>query len=1624
MSNRSKDNWRGGRKSQQDAAREAAATPSWKRSRHQPSADRRRIRPSRMLIPVTLLLLLVAFGIYIGQQRAPLHTHFMTLTLLGDSGHFDAAAAPEFEIPKSGEYFPVRTTSWQQSATSFDNISNTPGKDLEEAHVVVIYLQTQIVAGAAGAFYCLTQNSSPDLSGPSEYELLSNLEQNLKKFCSHSKAKVILLVDRPTTAQDQRLGDLRADFVTELLHWPNDEELSELVVIVSAAAGQQSAPANGRTAFGQAVMRGFSMSADADGDGELKISEFCQFVEQETDHWVRHHRDSGGQNVQISPQIVQGSDDDFTLMKNVDFEAPSAASSETIDVTIRPLFTQLWHDRDTLDKQLAWRWHPLLWQAATEYLIRGQKALMDGNLPSAKDLADKAENALAELDEFTNEIVTDVAELNPHTGLPRSWFAESPNMSRLNDVWETAEPVGNGDIEDAEDVISENMKVYPFTQLGLPDPDEAELEEVRRNRETAEMAAARVLSVTTSLQKTIATAEERLLNKEDLIFTRRSPTGTGNDVGDESVAARWQAIRRFAEIHQRAELTVQRSLTSVESQVQWAADYPLKADREFFLEWRDLLKENLTTTPDTNGASELLGKARGLANKAGPESNGVAIGLRSNLFGLLVATRTLASQLHPAEPDEGFSVLELEQRSNDLEYWGLKAEKLREDERTKTDELADELSKLPAERVNQVATYGRIRATLGLTNLSPASREQLIGSLVSLDKQLDKDLSDAAEETETSNRRDSLDAALWYVQYLNLFPGSLQGIDGAVAEVDWPAATTDSATSSGSHAEIAAFGASVRDFWKSSRAKVKTSLVPSKSEWETRLRIADLYCRGFSAYDSELNLRQSPTKALHAFWQVSFCLVQTDRLLQSQWVRPNESPPWKENGWYAKCAQIWLKQAEDLAKSLGAGAAGIPDSLRESFDKVGNRLNDSAKWSIKASPSVSSVSIGELDTGSKTVDVKVQMQGQHPPGGVAALRFLAASPGNTAAELVEISNNGSPLSLAKEPQIARIKVQRTGSLDKSECEPVSHVPSVFFRGREWQSTSLLTVDPCPPIEFVVERIARPNTASVTLIGKDIRPIVFILDMSESMNEPLEAPRHPQAIATIDFVINDVVLDKETQASLMVYGHRAKFIKGQGDKPEPNSEYERLFGVEVAGVNPRTDVLTEVRRTKLNPDGKKKFSEMLKKLDRLTPWGITPLVYALKQAISDNEGQDLIIIAVTDGEPSDPELIFQLEDQLRKKPNTKIVIAGFDLNNKANKELADLIAPLQQQGFQIDLESAANKDELLKTILKSLKPREYTIKRRSLKTDIQQKFEQTADGLPPANDYLISFADIAIGPGSPIALGPGDHLSLKVDWNDREFVFHRNKNPRREQATPHPSADEPDTPSMLRSVKEPEKTPSSVDGLNRVQVFLMLDHDLQNRPVRQPAEIEFRLVHRDSYIRLPKIKEEFTSEWNAPGWKLTIDEWPTSDYVRVDAFWKMKRTGAEHVIDYAPIDRKVAEEIGGRNSLPKALLSIKPLDGKLQVRLDRIPDVSYDNKENLVEDIRIEIGTRDLSEDNDSFRPFEVTTTIRRTDKGSVIYEFDGTYTEEKLRKIDIAFTSRSARFADALRLKEPLVTSE
>ncbi len=626
--------------------------------------------------------------------------------------------------------------------------------------------------------------------------------------------------------------------------------------------------------------------------------------------------------------------------------------------------------------------------------------------------------------------------------------------------------------------------------------------------------------------------------------------------------------------------------------------------------------------------------------------------------------------------------------------------------------------------------------------------------------------------------------------------------------------------------------------------------------------------------------------------------------------------------------------------------------------------------------------------------------------------------------------------LAEGNHTVQVTVRPRGRSGESACAPVAYTPNVFFRGREWAYKLPLTVDPCPDKTFFVKRSAREVDASVTLKGIDYRPIVFILDMSQSMENPKDAPRYIEAIDAIKKVIDDPRLDHETDASLIVYGHRVRNVKNKIDEKkldaDVNKKYKTIMNRKenLRNISAMEDVATEVKGNSLTKPGKTEFLRTLDNLRKLGPWGITPLVSALTTAVDgENAGRDAIIVAVTDGAASDEKMVVKLIASLRGKSHTKMVIVGFDLNAAAFTQLsAKVIDPLKAH-CDISLISVTNDsddndtDDLLEEIRKSLSPRTYTVRGPSANTTAEKEFGEEATELRPAEDYLISFADIEIGGDTPIVLGPGDALSLKIDWAERKFVFPQELTETARNvymsAERTGSADEQDAPLILR-VAEPVRKASPRDGYNRVEVTLLLDHDERYRPVRQPAEVEFTCVLPTESDRPRNITEEFTSEWNAPGWKLTIDKWPEKKSVSINAFWKMKRTAPDDDFIYEqPIERKSAIDIGGVGFLPRAKLSIKPLDGKLQVRLDKT-DVEY-APDNELEDIRVQIGTTDLRGDKNSFQPDEVTTTVIRTEKGrSVIYEFTdpaGDYTDKQLREKVIAFTSRKARLVDAYQVK-------
>ncbi len=1494
--------------------------------------------------------------------------------------------------------------------------------------MVIIFLQTQIVAGLNGDYWCLIRNSTPDLkqnsSGSPEFESLSVLKTELLQFRDVSEAPVLLIVDKPNTIQDRRLGALDVDIFGELQSWQKDEKLSGLVVMTSCSEGERSQPgyvgSGGQTAFAHIVSHGLSAAADGDRNGLLHVAELCEFVVVETANWARQHRAEAGQTVQVSPSIEDlKSTSNFLVMK--DLPEPESTLVFRRETATPEKLQTIWQTRTSLDALYAWRWDPVDWQAGTELLLRSQEAMLDGNSSLVCQLADSAAGKFKRLQAKTAEIVSSPDHLNLESGLPRRWFTDVPGESYLNDLWENAEEIRPVVAESAEAVVSEHVASYPFSGLHMPAPNSDS------GRALAESVAARTLGVTDALRHTIMAAESRQLRQEDMLFAHQhepAPSPVQNPGED------WKAIQRFTERHQAAELELHRVLLDTESLSRWAADFPLTMSDNFYSDWRNLLKKNLPNRQVSAAlAEELATAAAQLCQDREPGINGQAVELKSDIFQLLVAARVLGTQLYPDEPETGFTTGELDQFSDELDRWLSLTFKCRERVTKNLNDIAKSLASHFVDRAKQVQGYQWQRATLRCSLLTDDTRSKLMTSLQDLEAELSNDEGGDIPQSQMPFQLSQVDIGLWHLQHLNLLLGSPE--DSSLTNVAEGVAAFAS-TGDTDQQHVAVYGLAIREFWRQARNDARDSINASGNDAEQRLRIADLHARGFSAFDDP---GRSPTARLHALWQIGYCLQQADRRLQSQWVRNGESGPWDENGWYARESKTWLHLADSLASKMDS--SGTPPAFVSNFiEQRKTVLRDSAEWSIVATPAEASFDIGDQNQPRQAVLSTLQRISRPNTDGLATLRFLTESTSEAAA-LVAFEENGKAIDLNSNVQDLVINVVRNGSPGEDGCSSVPYLASVFFRGRIWNTASNIEVSPCAAEEFVVQRFARPPTASVTLAGTDKRPIVFILDMSGSMDDEMAGGRTRASVAieTLRNVINSARFDRETVASLKVFGHRIKWDP-DNQRNVVNPKWKEPFD---KGLAANDDIATEVEATRLTKENKTILGKKLDTLAISGPWGITPLAGAIKSALEEDlRNRTGIVVAITDGLATDVGLdneanpanvdnrINKLTTAIEDNASSKVVIVALDFIPGAPQRKALQTVFLEKCG--IEIVDAANQIQLLDQIEQSLDPRQYLVSRSSEATNIQKDFGETAQGLKAGTDYVVKFADIVTADNKPITLNDGDALNLAVDWNDRKFTFVRGKESEMRQRATAAKPGDSDAPTILRAIEPATfteyKREQNLSDFRQVEVSLMLDHERQDRPVKQPAEINFNIVGEDSLpLRLPEVEEQFTSEWGAPGWRLKIAEWPADKYVRIDAVWKMERTAPELVIDCPPVNQSKAV-IGGVQDLPQMEIAttVRP-DGTLRIRLDRIPSMAY-SADNLIEDIRVEVGAPDLRGRNEAFMPAEVTTTIRRTNSGSLVVDFAGNFTEETLAKKKIAFTSRKALHRGAMKLEKPLMISE
>ncbi|MCA9047868.1 MAG: hypothetical protein KDA89_04025 [Planctomycetaceae bacterium] len=1628
-----RDSWRGGRPSRRSAERREAELKSWQRSSRTTRAGRPGRKPwLRLLVVAGLLLSLVAFAITMFQPQPPLHTHFAVLNLLTDGGEqsgssesFDPIAAPQFpEIHPDRRTMGMTTVSHSNTLAFIDSAAD----QISDAPVIVVWLQTQFVSDSSGNAACLVKSSTPDLSDR-QSEPFSLLKDELTQLADQKK-KIVLLVDESAgTVTDWRLGNFGSAAASQFLTWPEEEAFKgNLVVVVSHADGERSEPGTTGTgresAFGRAVRQGLALTAGEEPGKKLDVRRFCEFLQTETAKWTQSHRNTSAQTVRVSPSPEKLTDGNFAIL------GAAAAPAEINDPATPEVITQLqtlWQKRGRLNERMAWRWNPLLWNAADELLLRSQEAALNGNSTAAQTLAVRAEATLNQLDSSVTEVISGdpAVQLNRQTGLPRNWFVGLPNADRLNILWEQAEPFSANDAP-AEKVVRDNWNQYGFTAIGLKS-DAAVRDSVLQLRTTAESAAARTMSIADIVRTTLLTIEQQTLETEDRLFintatgnTAASPdteTTSGNNAPKpEDVSAYWEALQQFADAHQQAETTVQHTLSVSESLARWAAVFPFSETTDTRAQWRKLLAANLPNTVLTTDRIQQQSDQAGLLSlNVAPGTEQTAVGLRTAVYRLLMHHRQLSSLLHPEPPESGWSRDQLVSMTGDLssaiDDCRREFQKVTETAAQLADKVCSPLSSVE----ELVLQYQHIRSTLLLTCLTAEERDRLVRSLVQADGALAKKEEPADSKSDRPAAAAASDDALWYLQHLNplLDAAADAPFASGVKHTADLLATTNTADVSG------ALGDAVRRFWRDGRAAVAGALVATGTDARRQLRLADRLSRGFSAFDAG-RISGNPTGRLMSSWLADFCQLHAERRLLGQWILPDEPVPWDENGWYAREAGIWIDAADKTAKSASAAAGQTSADFVTRQSRLRDQRSLSGRWEAIVVPKLRTlVDLSEDNQPEQDVAFSVTVAADR--GSADGIAALALKP-SAGQSFVTFPANGFPLPLSNPPASVQLTAKRLSRPESGSCRAVNFKTEVFFRGRRWSEPSeraVLSVDPCAAPEFVVERTARSATGSIRVSGDDVRPVAFVLDMSNSMEKVL--PDGNKRIETALDALTAVVsrLRDDTRASLRVFGHRVKAIPN-GNPREPNPNYLKEFRTNIPnGTEANKDVNLEVRQTTIDVSGRNLFLETIRKLRRVGPWGITPLLLGLRQAYDiDLNNQSGIVIAVTDGNATDPDETKPLERVLNQNRSTRLIVVAFDLNDARERE--GLSQTLEKCNIDRSaVVNAGNLDELTRRIEAGLDPLTFSVLRQGTEQDAAE-LGKTVSSLPTGGGYSVRYAEVETEAGVPLTVGPGDLLDLRVNWSLRRFEFRRPKEFRRIVRAAGPANG--DAPILLREVNSRITRTAGADNTDtgRLIIRLMLDHNNDFRPIRQPAEIEFRYSSSRGF-RAPHISEQYLPDFGedvgaAPGYLIEAAEWPLDQRVKVDAAWKMERTPPELVLTCTELNDRTSIPVSGR--LPEAAVSTTLRNGVYEVRLDptgpTAEPVDPDNS-NAVEDIRVEIGSRGELQRNDSFVPDEVSVAIHRTQKGSVIYRFDGNYSADALTKKEIAFTSRPTRLDGAQR---------
>jgi Mg-chelatase subunit ChlD len=516
---------------------------------------------------------------------------------------------------------------------------------------------------------------------------------------------------------------------------------------------------------------------------------------------------------------------------------------------------------------------------------------------------------------------------------------------------------------------------------------------------------------------------------------------------------------------------------------------------------------------------------------------------------------------------------------------------------------------------------------------------------------------------------------------------------------------------------------------------------------------------------------------------------------------------------------------------------------------------------------------------------------------------------------------------------------------------------VVFRGHEFRDDLVIKTAAGTTVEIRPQKL---RTARIRLNGNQRqRPaVVFILDCSASMRQlmPFESrdsqvSRMEVAKAALVRMLDSLAARGDARVGVILYGHRI----GWSTK-EPNQLLTQpASGAPLPeGLMPYEDIETILPLGRFDPTTAARVAQ---RLEKIRPWGETPLYLALTQALQEFKDEEAdvqrSVVVITDGmnyqfNPS-PEKARTAQDVLAADGARRIPlhIVGFGIQPDERDQAQRVFGRLSAEtgGHYVSVAEATSLAETLEDILQR---QQYSVRANAgarMQTAIGSSIElQWNDDAPQefvvSTDQLSESVEVTGGEALELFVNPNATRLLSAGYEIGAPTF-----------SPLVGGSRQDPTGVRLGVHQPVREDHTV-------IFDFSLQQAQQRWIRRPREvwIEVTPLHADNRLGAKYIvyDPEFVPHLPVPVLRVTARNWPQgARRARIDFWCRWSATEPSLVI---PLSEVPGPELplpvpAAVDAIPGLKFQVRQTNGQ-PARIDFIETYSADRTGGTL--IRVEL----------------------------------------------------------------------